>query len=138
MDHYGGSLGHLVETQSASTLPQLNQAVASGKCMALCLHTCPKEVLALRATPRIRLGDGTGDTGSTLYEKGGFTMGKTGAGAKEGQVLAPYQPQPRPLASGGCRAEVAAKPQVMQPCGVERPVGKGCVGGAGAAQRGTP
>jgi hypothetical protein len=38
-----------------------------------------------------------------------------GAGAKAGQVLAPYQPQPRPLASGGCRAEVAAKPQVMQP-----------------------
>lgn len=82
MDHYGGSLGHLVETQSASTPPQLNQAVASGKCMALCLHTCPKEVLALRATPRIRLGDGTGDTGSTLVRERGLHSGKDGSWGK--------------------------------------------------------
>lgn len=106
--------------------------------MVLCLHTCPKEVLALRAIPRIRLGERAGDTAGPLYEERDFTVGKRGAGAKEGQVLAPFQPQPRPLASGGCRTEVAAKPQVMQPCGVERPVGKGCVGGEGAAQRGTP
>lgn len=68
----------------------------------------------------------------------GLHGGKSGSWSKGRQVLAPYQPQPRPLASGGCRAEVVAKPQVMQPCGVERPVGKGCVGGAGAAQYGTP
>lgn len=78
------------------------------------------------------------DAGGALYKKGGFAAGKPGAGAKEGQVLAPSQPQPRPLASGGSRAEVAVRPQVMQPRGVERPVGKGCVGGAGAAQHGTP
>lgn len=64
----------------------------------------------------------------------GLHSGKGGAGAKAGQVLAPSKPRPRPLASGGCRAE----PQVMQPRGVERPVGNGCVGGAGAAQHGTP
>lgn len=65
---------------------------------------------------------------------GGFLVGNTRAATEN---IGPFSPEKPHLPTTPSPRHLAVKPLVMQPHSVERPVGKGCVGGAGAARHGT-